>query len=71
MMPSSSEITAVTHAKFSGMEQKDRSRGVSVDMSSKAVTARIDIVDELRELAEELANAKRLGPLNSDHQPSG
>ncbi|MFM8402640.1 MAG: hypothetical protein ACKOAH_32850 [Pirellula sp.] len=53
------------------MEQKDRSRGVSVDMSSKAVTARIDIVDELRELAEELANAKRLGPLNSDHQPSG
>ena len=32
-------------------------------MSPEAVARRLDIVDELRELAEELVNAKRLGPL--------
>ena len=34
-------------------------------MSREAVTRRIDLVDELRELAEELANAKRLGSVIS------
>ena len=43
--------------------RKDLSRGIGIDMSPEAVTRRIDIVDELREFAEELANAKRLGPL--------
>lgn len=43
--------------------RKDLSRGVGLDMSPEAVARRIDIVDELREFAEELANAKRLGPL--------
>ena len=43
--------------------RKDLSRGISIDMSPEAVTRRIDIVDELREFAEELANAKRLGAL--------
>ena len=32
-------------------------------MSPEAVACRFDLVDELRELAEELANAKRLGPV--------
>lgn len=45
---------------------KDRSRGVSCDMSPAAVLRRLDIVDELRELAMELQNAKRLGPLKAD-----
>jgi hypothetical protein len=41
-------------------------------MSSAAITSRIDIVDELRDLAQELANAKRLGPVNSvQHPPEG
>jgi hypothetical protein len=48
---------------ISPSECKDRSRGISVDMSPEAVARRIDIVDELRELAHELVNAKRLGPL--------
>lgn len=50
---------------------KDLSRGIGVDMSPEAVTRRIDIVDELREFAEELANAKRLGPLIKDEPPPG
>ena len=33
------------------------SRGIGIDMSPEAVTRRIDIVDELREFADELANA--------------
>jgi hypothetical protein len=69
MMPSSTEVTAVTNAQLSSVEQKNLSRGMGVDMSSKAITGRIDIVDELRELAQELANARRLGPINSVQQP--
>lgn len=53
------------------VEQKDLSRGMGVDMSSMAVTRRIDIVDELRELARDLAGAKRLGPVNSAPPDSG
>jgi hypothetical protein len=37
-------------------------------MSPEAVTHRLDVVDELRELAEELANAKRLGPVIRDSE---
>lgn len=42
---------------------KEQSRGVSCDMSPDAVASRLEIVDELRELAWELQNAKRLGPI--------
>ncbi len=45
---------------------KSQSRGVSCDMSPDAVLRRLSIVDELRELARELKNAKRLGPLDTD-----
>ncbi len=47
-------------------EHKVLSRGISVDMSSSAVTRRLDLVDELRELADELVNAKRLGSVRGD-----
>jgi len=46
-------------------QAKSQSRGVSCDMSSEAILRRLDIVDELRELAKDLQNAKRLGPLRS------
>jgi hypothetical protein len=42
---------------------KQQSRGVSSDMSAAAVLHRLEIVDELVELANELQRAKRLGPL--------
>ena len=45
---------------------KAQSRGASCDMSQEAVLRRLDIVDELRDLAKDLQNAKRLGPLQSD-----
>jgi hypothetical protein len=40
---------------------KTQSRGVSCDMSSEAIVRRLDIVDELREFARELEEAKRRG----------
>lgn len=43
-------------------DAKAQSRGASCDMSPDAVARRLEIVDELRELARELQNAKRLGP---------
>lgn len=43
---------------------KEQSRGASCDMSPDAVERRLEIVDELRELARELQNAKRLGPID-------
>ena len=45
---------------------KAQSRGASCDMSPNAVLRRLDIVDELRELAKDLQNAKRLGPLKTE-----
>ena len=48
---------------------KAQSRGASCDMSPDAVLRRLDIVDELRELAKDLQNAKRLGPLKTE--PAG
>ncbi len=45
---------------------KAQSRGANCDMSADAVLRRLDIVDELRELAKDLQNAKRLGPLKND-----
>ncbi len=45
---------------------KAQSRGASCDMSPDAVLRRLDIVDELRELAKDLQNAKRLGPLKTE-----
>lgn len=47
-------------------QAKSQSRGVSCDMSPEAILRRLDIVDELRELAKDLQNAKRLGPLRSE-----
>jgi hypothetical protein len=69
MTPLSTEITAETITHLSSKEQKDTSRGIGVDMSSEAVTCRIEIVDELRDLAQELAVARRLGPINSVQPP--
>ena len=48
------------------MDSKIRSRGASTDMSPATVLRRLEIVDELRELAYVLQNAKRLGPLNRE-----
>jgi hypothetical protein len=45
---------------------KSRSRGISCDMTPEAILRRLDIVDELRELAMELQNAKRLGSIRFD-----
>lgn len=42
---------------------KSKSRGHSCDMSPTAVERRLEIVDELRELAMQLSQAKRLGPV--------
>ncbi len=42
---------------------KSKSRGISCDMSSEAILRRLEIVDELRELAKDLQSAKRLGPV--------
>lgn len=64
-MPTTSEIKGVNAVQLSSIERKEFSRGMGGDMSSEAITSRLDIVDELRELAKELANAKRLGPINS------
>jgi hypothetical protein len=61
----SNEIADANIAQLSSMEQKDLSRGIGVDMSSAAITSRLDIVDELRDLAQELANAKRLGKVHT------
>jgi hypothetical protein len=47
-------------------QAKSQSRGVSCDMSPEAIPRRLDIVDELRELAKDLKNAKRLGPVRSE-----
>lgn len=44
---------------------KSLSRGISADMSPEAILRRLEIVDELRELAKDLQSAKRLGPLES------
>ena len=40
---------------------KQISRGASLDMSSSAIMRRLEIVDEMRELANALAQAKKLG----------
>jgi hypothetical protein len=48
----------------SSPSHKSRSRGASSDMSSAAILRRLEIVDELRELADDLQNAKRMGPLD-------
>lgn len=40
---------------------KSKSRGITCDMSPSAVERRLEIVDELRELALELGQAERLG----------
>ncbi len=47
-------------------QSKSRSRGVSCEMTPEAILRRLDIVDELRELARDLQNAKRLGFIHLD-----
>jgi hypothetical protein len=44
---------------------KSKSRGISCDMSPAAVERRLETVDELRELALDLSQAERLGPVKS------
>ena len=43
---------------------KQLSRGASTNMSPAAILRRLEIVDEMRELADALAKAKKLGRLN-------
>jgi|JI9StandDraft_1071089.scaffolds.fasta_scaffold00526_14 hypothetical protein len=64
----SNEFAEANIAQLSSKEQKDLSRGIGVDMSSAAITSRLDIVDELRDLAHELAHAKRLGRVHTGQQ---
>ncbi len=45
---------------------KTQSRGVSCDMTPEAILRRLDIVDELREFARDLQEAKRLGSVKLD-----
>jgi hypothetical protein len=45
---------------------KSQSRGVSCYMSPEAILRLLDIVDELREFARELEEAKRRGSVNLD-----
>lgn len=45
---------------------KSKSRGTSGDMSPSAIERRLELVDELRELALELNRAVRLGPVRLD-----
>lgn len=71
MMAPTSKNSAWNAAQIAATASKDLSRGMNVNMSPEAVTRRLDIVDELRELAQELANAKRLGPVNSVQPSSG
>lgn len=70
MSPSSNENAALNIGQLSSTEQKDLSRGIGVDMSSTAITCRLDIVDELRELAQELAHAKQLGAVHTAQRPA-
>ncbi len=44
---------------------KSISRGISCDMSPAAIQRRLETVDELRELANELSQAERLGPIEN------
>ena len=68
LLPNASQAnvsSTIITSQLSPRERKDLSRGIGIDMSREAVTRRIDLVDELRELAGELANAKRLGSVIS------
>lgn len=44
---------------------KSKSRGTSGDMSQSAIERRLETLDEMRELALELSQAERLGPVKS------
>ena len=44
----------------SAQHDKDRSRGISRDMSPQAIARRLEIVSELREMAQFLGQAKRI-----------
>ena len=46
---------------------KSQSRGIGCDMSSAAVIRRLEIVDELRELAKELQAAKHIGTVDANN----
>ena len=46
---------------------KSQSRGIGCDMSSDSVIRRLEIVDELRELAKELQAAKRMGTVDANN----
>ena len=46
---------------------KSQSRGIGCDMSSDAVIRRLEIGEELRELAKELQAAKRIGTVDANN----
>ncbi|MEZ6134073.1 MAG: hypothetical protein R3C53_04085 [Pirellulaceae bacterium] len=49
---------------------KAKSRGIDNDMSPASVERRLEMVDQLRELAVELGKAKRLGPIEKTEAAS-
>ncbi|MHC4076908.1 MAG: hypothetical protein ACYST0_00555, partial [Planctomycetota bacterium] len=49
-------------------EAKNRSRGISTDMSSDAIAHRLSIASELFRLAKTLQGAKLVGPVKSTAQ---
>jgi hypothetical protein len=65
MTPDNS-IPSEGDSTHSAPSHKSQSRGASSDMSSAAVLRRLEIVDELRELADDFKDAKRMGPLDSN-----
>ncbi len=52
------------------IDHKDRSRGVSCDMSPEAIARRIRIVSELRALSLKLAAAEKIAPDESNQRKS-
>ncbi len=51
-------------------DDKDKSRGVSCDMSPEAIARRIRIVSELRALSLKLAAAEKIAPHDPKDQDS-
>jgi len=50
-------------------EMKNKSRGYGVDMSPEALAKRLRIASDLSAMAQRLAKAKNLGPVESPRTP--
>lgn len=57
------------NSKESETSAKDRSRGISADMSPEAISKRLDVMDELSELAFFLAKGRPAGRV-SESEPA-